>query len=59
MHAHKWLLNPQAVLEMIPLKDRACQLELNNCHVNEEYRTNGELTLDEIRDAEKQITKNV
>ena len=31
---------------------------VNNCHVNEEYRTKGELTLDEIMHAVKQITKN-
>ena len=29
MHAHKWLSNSQAVLKMIPLEDRACQLELS------------------------------
>ena len=29
MHAHKWLSNSQAVLQMIPLEDRACQLELS------------------------------
>ena len=29
MHAHKWLSNSQAVLEMIPLEDRTCQLELS------------------------------
>ena len=26
---------------------------VDNCHVNEEYRTKGDLTLGEIRDAEK------
>ena len=29
MHAHKWLSNSQAVFQMIPFEDRACQLELN------------------------------
>ena len=29
MHAHKWLSNSQAVLEMISFEDRACQLELS------------------------------
>ena len=32
---------------------------VNNCHVNAEYRTKGEITLDEIKDAEKQITQKV
>ena len=27
MHAHKWLSNPQTVLEVIPPQDRASQLE--------------------------------
>ena len=31
---------------------------VHNCHVNKEHRIKGELTLDEIRDAEKQIIKN-
>ena len=29
MHTCKWFLNSQAVLQMIPLEDRACQLELS------------------------------
>ena len=29
MHPHKWLSNSQAVLQMMPFEDRACQLELN------------------------------
>ena len=29
MHAHKWLSNSQAVLEVIPPQDRASQLELH------------------------------
>ena len=31
---------------------------IHNCHVNEEHRTTGQLTLDEISDVEKQIIKN-
>ena len=29
MHAHKWLSNSQAILQMITFEDRVCQLELN------------------------------
>ena len=30
MHAHKWLSNSEAILQMIPSQDRACQLELGD-----------------------------
>ena len=30
MHAHKWLSNSKAILQMIPSQDRACQLELGD-----------------------------
>ena len=30
MHAHKWLPNSQAILQMIPSQDRVCQLELGD-----------------------------
>ena len=31
---------------------------IHNCRVNEEHKITGQLTLDEIRDVEKQIIKN-
>ena len=31
---------------------------IHNCLVNEEHKITGQLTLDEIRDVEKQIIKN-
>ena len=55
-----WLLNPERFSSWKRYTRTYAWVMrfVHNCHVDKEYRIKGELILDEIKDAEKQIIKN-